>query len=198
MHAHETAFPLQPAQRQGLTQATEAKVHSSSHPLSAWQATPQRAAGEYRRSCPLPLGRLGDRGLVPMQDDLMDRRDACSDPAHHRDRHRIAERPVAWAIGGQPAAILNQRVIVGKSLQAFALARRQTSHSHSRVQDVRRPAAGVGAIESPRRPVGSSQRSSNGYLSTAIGTTARTDGEIFHAHRPGLPEHAISSSPLTE
>jgi len=96
MYARETAFLLQPALRQGQTRATEAMVQSSSLWLSAWQETPQCASWEYRRSCSLPLAW---RGLVPMHDDLVNRRDASPDPAHDWDRHRIAERPVAWAVG---------------------------------------------------------------------------------------------------
>ena len=58
-----------------------------------------------------------------LTEDGIDRSDAFPDPAHDRDRHRIAERPVAWPIGSQPAAILDQGVIVGKPLEAFALSR---------------------------------------------------------------------------
>jgi hypothetical protein len=44
-------------------------------------------------------------------EDGINRSDALSDPAHDRDRHRIAESFVAWAVGCQPATILDQGVI---------------------------------------------------------------------------------------
>src|SRR5690242_2217301 len=55
-----------------------------------------------------------------------------ADPAHHRNRHRVAERLVARAIGalasGLPAP-WDQRVIIGEALEAFALARGETTDS---------------------------------------------------------------------
>ena len=87
MHAHETAFLLQPAQQQGQIVATEAKVRSSFDPLFAWQETPQCAAWEYRPSCSLPLAW---RHLVPMQHNFVDRRDAFFDPPH-------GHLPNAWS-----------------------------------------------------------------------------------------------------
>ena len=42
---------------------------------------------------------------------------------------------IAWPIGGEPAAILDQGVIVGESLQALALAWGQSTHGHPLLRD---------------------------------------------------------------
>src|SRR5216683_4102573 len=71
-------------------------------------------------------------GVDPITEDRIYRRDALSDPAHDRNRHRVAECLVTGAIGGQLAAILDQSVVVRETLQALTLARGQPAHGHLR------------------------------------------------------------------
>src|SRR5258707_8304033 len=70
-----------------------------------------------------------------LTEDRIDLGDALSDPAHDGNSHRVAESFVARTIGGQLAAVLDQCVIVGESLQALALARCQATHGHLRRHD---------------------------------------------------------------
>ena len=71
-------------------------------------------------------------GAGPITEERIDGCDALPDPAHDRNRHRVAKCFVARSIGCELAAILDQRVVVGESLQPFALTRRQPPHGHLR------------------------------------------------------------------
>lgn len=64
-------------------------------------------------------------------EESVDCRDALADPTHDGNRHTITQRPIARAVGCRFAAILNERVVVGKSLQAFALAWGQPANGHA-------------------------------------------------------------------
>ncbi len=84
---------------------------------------------------------------MPVAEDGIDGCDALPDPAHDRNRHRVAECFVAGTIGCKPAAVFDQRVVIGESLQPLALARRQAADGHLRSQQVRRTTARIGAID---------------------------------------------------
>jgi hypothetical protein len=58
-------------------------------------------------------------------------RDPLSDEGHHRNRHRIAECLVTRTVSSRLSTIGNKRVVVGETLQAFALARRQATDGRS-------------------------------------------------------------------
>ncbi len=69
------------------------------------------------------------------------------DPPHHRHRHGVADGPVARPIGGGFATVRDQRPVVRKSLEPFALTRHQSPHRHAKAYETpaRLRARSVGA-----------------------------------------------------
>ena len=87
---------------------------------------------------------------VSITEDGVNGRNALSDPLHDGNRHRVAERLVTGAIGCRFAAVLDQGVVIGKTLQTLALTRGQSPHGHLRRHHSIDPAALAATLEGPR------------------------------------------------